>query len=128
MNDFAEVSTKIAKTQLEELAAIFLSEYYYINAAEICFFIARFKSGKYGRFYGAIDPMITSAMLEYISERRRGIERHEREQYRIQIQKEIEEHGNNSISYAEYLEQEKKLVENGDKDAIERASRRIGSP
>ena len=128
LNDFAEVSTKIAKTQLEELAAIFLSEYYYINAAEICFFIARFKSGQYGRFYGAIDPMkITSAMLEYTSERRRGIERHEREQYRIQRQKEIEERGNNSISYAEYLEQEKKLVENGDKDAIERASRRIGN-
>lgn len=78
LNDFAEVSTKIAKTQLEELAAIFLSEYYYINAAEICFFIARFKSGQYGRFYGAIDPMkITSAMLEYTSERRRGIERHD---------------------------------------------------
>ena len=67
-------------------------------------------------------------MLEYISERRKGIDRHEREQYRLQRQKEIEEHGNNSISYAEYLEQEKKLVENGDKNAIERASRRIGSP
>ena len=127
LNDFAEVSTKIAKAQLEELAAIFLSEYYYINSAEICFFIARFKSGKYGRFYGAIDPMkITSAMLEYISERRKGIECHEREQYRIQRQKEIEDRGNNSISYAEYLEQEKKLVEIGDKDAIERASKRIG--
>lgn len=128
LNDFAEVSTKIAKTQLEELAAIFLSEYYYINAAEICFFIARFKSGKYGRFYGAIDPMkITSAMLEYISERRKGIERYEREQYQILRQKEIEERGSNSISYAEYLEQEKKLVESGNKDAIERASNRIGS-
>lgn len=110
LNDFAEVSTKIAKTQLEELAAIFLSEYYYINAAEICFFIARFKSGKYGRFYGAIDPMkITSAMLEYISERRKGIDRHEREQYRLQRQKEVEERDNNSISYVEYLEQEKNL-------------------
>ena len=70
---------------------------------------------------------ITSAMLDYTSERRRRIERHEREQYRIQRQKEIEERGNNSISYAEYLEQEKKLVGNGDKDAIERASRRIGN-
>ena len=99
LNDFAEVSTKIAKTQLEELAAIFLSEYYYINAAEICFFIARFKSGKYGRFYGAIDPMkITSAMLEYISERRKGIDRHEREQYRLQRQKEVEERDNNLMS------------------------------
>ena len=87
LNDFAEVSTKIAKEQLSELSEIFLSEYYYINAAEICFFIARFKSGKYGRFYGSIDPLkITSAMLDYVSERRKDIERKERERYRNQRQ------------------------------------------
>lgn len=128
LNDFAEVSTKIANEQLNELAEIFLSEYYYINAAEICFFIARFKSGKYGRFYGAIDPMkITSAMLEYIKERRIDIERYEREQYRMQHQKEIEERGNNRMSYAEYLERERELVENGDEEAIKRAGNRIGN-
>lgn len=88
LNDFAEVSTKIAKEQLSELSEIFLSEYYYINAAEICFFIARFKSGKYGRFYGSIDPLkITSAMLDYVSERRKDIERKERERYRNQREK-----------------------------------------
>ena len=117
LNDFAEVSTKIAKEQLSELSEIFLSEYYYINAAEICFFIARFKSGKYGRFYGSIDPLkITSAMLDYISERRKDIDRHEREQYRIQREKEIEERGNNRISYAEYQEL-KRRAESGDEEA-----------
>lgn len=105
MNDFAEVSTKIAKEQLSELAEIFLSEYYYVNTAEVCLFIARFKAGKYGRFYGAIDPMkITSAMLDYISERRKDIERKEREEYRMQREKDIEERGSNRISYAEYIE------------------------
>ena len=128
LNDFAEVSTKIAREQLNELAEIFISEYYYLNAAEICFFIARFKSGKYGRFYGAIDPMkITSAMLDYIRERRIDIERYEREQYRIQRQKEIEERGNNRISYAEYLERERKLVESGDAEAMKRAANRVSN-
>ena len=128
LNDFAEVSTKIAKEQLNELSEIFISEYYYLNAAEICFFIARFKSGKYGRFYGAIDPMkITSAMLDYIRERRIDIERYEREQYRIQRQKEIEERGNNRISYAEYLERERKLVESGDAEAMKRAANRVSN-
>lgn len=99
-----------------------------MNLAEICNFISRFKLGKYGQFYGAIGPMkISCSILEYVKERRIDMERYEREQYRIQQQKEIEERGNNSISYAEYLEQEKMLVENGDKDAIERASRRIVS-
>jgi hypothetical protein len=128
LNDFAEVSTKIAKEQLNELAEIFISEYYYLNAAEICFFIARFKSGKYGRFYGAIDPMkITSAMLDYIKERRIDIERYEREQYRLQRQKEIEERGSNGISYVEYLERERKLVESGDAEAMKRAANRVCS-
>lgn len=118
LNDFAEVSTKIANDQLSELCEIFISEYYYVNAAEICFFIARFKSGKYGRFYGSIDPMkITSAMLDYISERRKDIERKEREQYRLQRQEEIEERGNNRISYSEYVEI-KKRASSGDKEAL----------
>lgn len=126
LNDFAEVSTKIAKKQLNELAELFLSEYYYINAAEVCLFIARFKSGKYGHFYGSIDPMkITSAMLEYVRERRIDIERYEREQYRIQRQKEIDERGKNCVSYSEYLEMERKLVESGDKEAKKRAENRV---
>jgi hypothetical protein len=117
LNDFAEVSTKIAKEQLSELSEIFLSEYYYINAAEICFFIARFKSGKYGRFYGSIDPLkITSAMLDYVSERRKDIERKERERYRNQREKEIEERGDNRISYAEYIEI-KHRADAGDEEA-----------
>ena len=126
LNDFAEVSAKMGNDQLQELAEIFISEYYYINAAEICFFIARFKSGKYGRFYGAIDPMkITSAMLDYIKERRIDIERYEREQYRVQRERENEERGNNRISYAEYLERERKLVEAGDENAKKRAENRV---
>jgi len=65
LNDFAEVSTKIAKTQLEELAAIFLSEYYYINAAEICFFIARFKSGKFS-YISKFHIIISCKSIVYI--------------------------------------------------------------
>lgn len=128
LNDYAEQGKGIADLQLDELCILVLGEYYWMNLAEICNFISRLKLGKYGPFYGAIGPMkITCSLLNYIKERRIDIERYEREQYRIQRQKEIEERGNNSISYAEYLEQEKKLVEKGDKDAIERASKRIGS-
>lgn len=128
LNDYSEQGKGITDSQLDELCNLVLSEYYWMNIAEICNFISRFKLGKYGQFYGAIGPMkISCSLLEYVKERRIDMERYEREQYRIQRQKEIEERGNNSISYAEYLEQEKKLVEKGDKDAIERASRRIGN-
>lgn len=128
LNDYSEQGKGITDSQLDELCNLVLGEYYWMNLAEICNFISRFKLGKYGQFHGAIGPMkISCSLLEYVKERRIDVERYEREQYRIQQQKEIEERGNNSISYAEYLEQEKMLVENGDKDAIERASRRVVS-
>lgn len=68
---------------------------------------------------------ITSAMIDYIKERRIDIERYEREQYRVQREREIEERGNNRISYAEYLERERKLVEAGDENAKKRAENRV---
>lgn len=117
LNDFAEVKTKISAEQLHELSELFLAEYYYINAAEVCLFIGRFKAGRYGMFYGNIDPMkITCAMIEYVRERRQDIERHDREEYRRQRTREIEERGSDKISYAEYLEL-KQRAESGDEEA-----------
>lgn len=126
LNDYAEQGKGMADSQLDELCVLILGEYYWMNLAEICNFISRFKLGKYGQFYGAVGPMkITSAMLDYVKERRIDIERYERDQYRIQRQKEIEERGNNGISYVEYLERERKLVESGDEEAKKRAKKRI---
>lgn len=128
LNDYAEQGKGITDSQLDELCGLVLGEYYLMNLAEICNFISRFKLGKYGQFYGVIGPMkITSSILEYIKERRIDIERYDREQYRLQRQKEIEERGNNRISYAEYLERERKLVENGDAEAMKRAANRVGN-
>lgn len=59
---------------------------------------------------------ITSAMLDYVSERRKDIERKERERYRNQREKEIEERGDNRISYAEYIEI-KHRADAGDEEA-----------
>lgn len=126
LNDYAEQGKGITDSQLNELCNLVIGEYYWMNLAEICNFIARFKIGKYGQFYGSIGPMkITCSLLEYIKERRIDIERYERNQYRMLRQKEIEERGNNGISYEEYLERESKLVERGDEEAIKRAENRI---
>ena len=117
LNDYAEQGKGITDKQLDELCILVLGEYYWMNLAEICNFISRFKLGKYGQFYGAIGPMkISCSLLEYVKERRIDIDRHEREQYRIQREKEIEERGNNRISYAEYQEL-KRWAESGDEEA-----------
>lgn len=122
LNDFAEVKSKISNEQIYELANLVLSEYYYLNAAEILFFIGRFKMGYYGTFYGAIDPMkITNALMNYARERRQDMERYGKEQCRIQREKEIQERGDARISYVAYLEL-KKRAESGDKEAIRQLS------
>lgn len=117
LNDYAEQGKGITDAQLDELCNLVLGEYYWMNLAEICNFISRFKLGKYGQFYGSIGPMkITCSLIEYARERRIDIERYEREQYRIQRQKEIEERGNSLISYSGYMEL-KRRAESGDEEA-----------
>ena len=75
LNDYAEQGKGITDTQLDELCILVLGEYYWMNLAEICNFISRFKLGKYGQFYGAIGPMkISCSLLEYVKERRIDID------------------------------------------------------
>lgn len=41
-------------------------------------FFHRFKAGRYGRFYGSVDPLvITTAIREFIAERAIAYERHD---------------------------------------------------
>ncbi|KAA6348680.1 hypothetical protein EZS27_003913 [termite gut metagenome] len=119
VNDYAEQGIGMNDSQLSELSTLVLAEYYYLNAAEICLFIARLKLGKYGQFYGAIGGMkISSALLDYIHERKTDIERAEREQERINREIETDERIKNGITFAQYIEL-KKQAENGDKNAME---------
>ena len=124
ISDFAEVKNKITSGQVYELADMVLSAYYYLNAAEVLFFIGRFKMGCYGTFYGAIDPMkITSALMQYAVERRQDIERQEREQDRLRRERESQERAEGRVSYEEYMELKRRAAA-GDEDA----ARRLAQP
>lgn len=121
LNNFTEVKTKMSNAQIYELARLIIAQYWYLNAAEIQYFIGLFKLGHYGRFYGAIDPMkITSALVDYVMERNNDMDRYEREQMMRERAKRESESG--GITYAEYLEL-KKRAESGDKDAIEQLTK-----
>ena len=70
--------------QMEFLAEVIAKEYGHLKASELLLFFYRFKSGKYGHFYGAVDPMrITMALDEFCNERERILGQHEREQEKI---------------------------------------------
>lgn len=52
------------------LARILATECRHLKITEVLLFFHRFKAGRYGRFYGSVDPMVvTCALQEFISER-----------------------------------------------------------
>jgi hypothetical protein len=66
--------------QAEFLAEVIANEYYFLKASELLLFFYNFKTGKYGRFYGVVDPMrIMEALGEFKDERDRVIEQHRKE-------------------------------------------------
>lgn len=67
--------------QVENLAAIIAAEYRHLKVTELLLFFYLFKTGRYGRFYGSVDPMvITCALRDFVKERNIFIDQYEREQ------------------------------------------------
>lgn len=117
LNNFTEVKTKISNEQIYELAQLILAEYSYLNVAEICHFVARFKLGKYGEFYGAIDPLrITAGLLIYNSERSASLDSHERERAREKREQDLSERFSSCVTHDEYLALRRR-AETGDENA-----------
>ena len=66
--------------QQMQLARVIATEYHYLKVTELLLFFYRFKTGRYGRFYGAVDPLIvTSALHEFIFERNEMLDKYEQE-------------------------------------------------
>lgn len=67
--------------QQRQLAAIMAGDWLDMRTSEVMKFFWQFKSGKYGRFYGKIDPMVvTTAMRTFEGEREQALQALEREQ------------------------------------------------
>lgn len=116
LNDFSS-SNGMTDNQLTELSAIILANYYWLNLAEVMQFIAKFKLGIFGQFYGTVDPLkITSALQIFIRQRNESIDYHERHQKRIQDEQQWRQRRDGSVTYEEYLKL-KSLAQQGDTNA-----------
>lgn len=99
LSEYCGCKDKLTENQLEECAYIIASEYYYLKVSELMLWLHRFKAGKYGRFFGAVDPMIIVASLsDFLRDRNVAIEKHDSELRKIQ--QEIER--SKAISFEEY--------------------------
>lgn len=86
LNEYCGCKEKLDEAQMTQLARIIITEFGYLKVSEIMLFLHRFKSGRYGRFYGAVDPLVIVTALRYnfMNERAAAIEERE------QVQKQAE--------------------------------------
>lgn len=100
LSEYCGCRDKMTKEQLYECASLIASEYYYLKISELMLFFRRFKLGKYGRFYGSVDPMvITTSLRTFVTERNEAYSVHES----LILIKKMEQDAKNSITYDEYL-------------------------
>lgn len=69
--DFASSTKESADIDaLSEFSRLFVAQYHYIKLTEFLLFIARFKLGKYGKFYGYFDTItVGEAFRKFLRER-----------------------------------------------------------
>ena len=100
LSEYCGCRDKLEGKPLEECAFVIASEYSYLKVSELMLFFVRFKSGRYGKFYGSVDPLvITTSVRDFINERTFAYEQHDRE---VRSQREKEER-KKAITYEEYL-------------------------
>lgn len=77
---------KLDNNQMTQLARIIIQEFSFLKVTEVMLFLHRLKAGHYGRFYGAIDPMVIMSALrhDFMNERARAIDEHERARQRAE--------------------------------------------
>lgn len=103
--EFSGVKTKWSDAALEECANLIVEEYHEMKISEMMLFFHRFKLCRYGRFYGAVDPLvIMSGLREFAGERAEAYKRHEEQEYALRM----EEQRKNAISYEDYCKLKKK--------------------
>jgi len=98
---FCGARDKLSDEQLSQTAQMISEDFFYLKVTELMLFFRWFKSGRYGKFYGTIDPMtITTALRQFVEhDRGNAIARHESE---LDERKKAEaRHG--CISYGEYI-------------------------
>lgn len=96
---YCGVKDKLDDRQLEECAYVIASNFFFLKVSELMLFFHRFKSGRYGKFYGRVDPLvIVNALREFVAERNNALELYERDEHN----KQLEEHKKTAVSWKEY--------------------------
>lgn len=93
LSEFAGCKDKVSVQQGETLAQVIIATYPYIKATELMLFCWQMKAGKYGKFYGTVDPMsIAVGLRQFDQERRADLARIEAQRYKAKVAADDEAH------------------------------------
>lgn len=99
LSEYCGCKDKLQGKPLEECASVIAVEFGYLSVTELMLFFHRFKSGRYGRFYGSVDPLvITTSIRDFLKERLFAYEQHEQEERDLRHAEERK----NAITWEEY--------------------------
>lgn len=99
LSEFCGCKEKLTGRPLKECAVIMAQECRLFKVSELMLFFYRFKAGRYGRFYGAVDPLvIMQALREFERDRHYAYDCHEGEL----AKRKCEEARGEAVSYEEY--------------------------
>ena len=75
LNNFVGVKEKLNTAQINQLAGLFFFDCYFLNIAEVALFFLKYKLGKFGEFFGVIDPLkIMNAKNQFIQDRKASLD------------------------------------------------------
>lgn len=116
---FTQVKNDLSEEARKELAELILSYYGFFKLPEFMLFIARFKLGIYGKFYGSFDPIaFCEAIKKFRSDRNLELERLRLNQLRDEIEARNPPMPDGYTSLSWYRELKRRATQ-GDTDAIE---------
>lgn len=103
VNNFTNIRQKMCIEQMEQTASVIAIEYAYLKVSELHLFLHRFKAGRYGTFYGCIDPLqITYALAQFVEQRRAEITKIQQKQDKERIYKQRNQWAETAVSRQEY--------------------------
>lgn len=116
---YASVKNDLNESARAEMSELILSHYGFLKLPEFMLFVARFKLGLYGKFYGSFDPiMLCESLKKFRSDRNIELERIRIRAQQIEQEKRISiiPEGYTSLSWYEEL---KRRAKDGNLEAIE---------
>lgn len=103
LSEYCGCKEKLQGKPIEDCADVIASEFHYLKISEMMLFFYRFKSGRYGKFYGSVDPLvITTSIRDFLKERIYAYEQHDK---REREWKEMESR-KNYVSWKDYCMKE----------------------